>query len=557
MKNLLTFLFFTQFTNALLAQSVAINTDGSTANTSSILDIKSTTRGILVPRLSKLEKNGIATPASGLLIYQNAPDSIGFQYYDGAKWIWILGNNNMDTLAWKTNGNANTTTKFIGTTDNQPLRFRINNKWAGQIDSTSRNISFGLNAGAAAGIGNISVGSAALKTTFIGSNNIAIGDSALPSNNIGSRNVGIGSNALYKINNTNSAIGIGTATLGNNTNPAGSVAIGDSAGYNTTGSESVHIGFKASRSFSASNGYRAVVVGAYAGDSSVANNSTVIGSLAGRVNTRIGNTFIGTAAGEKTTTATVTAIGDNAARNTVSGRVTAIGTNAANDNITGKIVAVGAYAGSSNIAGNLNTFVGDYSGVLNSYGGGNTFIGEHAGSQNTFGSNNTFLGTSVGHNNTYGSYNTLLGVLADIDPRYAPPFLTNATAIGAFAKVEASNAMVLGSINGVNGAIASTNVGIGTTTPLTTLDVRGGIKTMYSGSIIIICSAGLNIYNLPISPAVPADWDFTNTMVIVSVVDGTTGTIYQTKLINTSQIRVDMNNNFAGGTRFNYIIFKL
>ena len=114
-----------------------------------------------------------------------------------------MGSNNIDTLTWKTSGNANATNKFIGTTDNQPLRFRINDKWAGQIDSTSRNVSFGLNAGSAAGIGNISVGSASLKTTFIGNNNIAIGDSALPSNNIGSKNIGIGSNALYKINNAN------------------------------------------------------------------------------------------------------------------------------------------------------------------------------------------------------------------------------------------------------------------------------------------------------------------------------------------------------------------
>ena len=194
-------------TNGIVkAQSVALNTDGSTANTSSILDIKSTTKGILVPRLSKLEKNTIATPAMGLLIFQNAPDSIGFHYYDGAKWIWILGNNNIDTLAWKTNGNANGTTKFIGTTDNQPLRFRINSIWAGQIDNIRRNVSLGLNSGSTAGIANISIGNASLKTVNIGLYNIAIGDSALPSNFIGSKNIGIGSNSLYKINNANSVI---------------------------------------------------------------------------------------------------------------------------------------------------------------------------------------------------------------------------------------------------------------------------------------------------------------------------------------------------------------
>lgn len=35
------------------AQSLAINTDGSTANSSALLDIKSTTKGLLIPRLTK------------------------------------------------------------------------------------------------------------------------------------------------------------------------------------------------------------------------------------------------------------------------------------------------------------------------------------------------------------------------------------------------------------------------------------------------------------------------------------------------------------------------
>jgi hypothetical protein len=64
-----------------------------------------------------------------------------------------------------------------------------------------------------------------------------------------------------------------------------------------------------------------------------------------------------------------------------------------------------------------------------------------------------------------------LGYAAGSD--FTQPGLNNATAIGAYADVAESNALVLGSISGVNGATASTRVGIGTTAPLYTLDVHG------------------------------------------------------------------------------------
>jgi hypothetical protein len=52
--------------------------------------------------------------------------------------------------------------------------------------------------------------------------------------------------------------------------------------------------------------------------------------------------------------------------------------------------------------------------------------------------------------------------------------LANVTALGAFADVTQANSLVLGSINGINGATADTRVGIGTTAPTDKLEVRGG-----------------------------------------------------------------------------------
>jgi len=63
-------------------QGVAINTDGSNADNSAMLDIKSTNAGILVPRLTQAQRNSISNPATGLLIFQtdNTP---GFYYNAG------------------------------------------------------------------------------------------------------------------------------------------------------------------------------------------------------------------------------------------------------------------------------------------------------------------------------------------------------------------------------------------------------------------------------------------------------------------------------------------
>jgi hypothetical protein len=113
----------------LFAQAFSINTDGSTANPSAMLDVKSTSKGVLIPRMTRTERNALVSPATGLLIFQSGPDSIGFHYYDGAKWTWMISNANADSLAWKTGGNAgtNAANHFLGTNDNTPLLIKVNN----------------------------------------------------------------------------------------------------------------------------------------------------------------------------------------------------------------------------------------------------------------------------------------------------------------------------------------------------------------------------------------------------------------------------------------------
>jgi len=68
---------------SIFSQSLSINTDGSAAGASAMLDVKSTTKGLLIPRMSKTQRNAIAAPANGLIVYVNAPDTVGLCFYDG------------------------------------------------------------------------------------------------------------------------------------------------------------------------------------------------------------------------------------------------------------------------------------------------------------------------------------------------------------------------------------------------------------------------------------------------------------------------------------------
>jgi hypothetical protein len=119
---------------------------------------------------------------------------------------------------------------------------------------------------------------------------------------------------------------------------------------------------------------------------------------------------------------------------------------------------VGWLAGNAS-AGLGNSIFGCGAGS-NSTGADNSFFGRATGILHTTGSYNTYLGAEAGLSSTEESFNTLIGNRSD---SFAG--ITNATAIGSRAKVTQSNSLVLGSINGVNGATADTNVGMGTTSP--------------------------------------------------------------------------------------------
>lgn len=70
------------------AQSVGINTNSP--NPSAALDIVSTDKGVLIPRMLSSQRSAIVSPATGLLVYQtDAP--VGFYFYNGSAWAQVGG----------------------------------------------------------------------------------------------------------------------------------------------------------------------------------------------------------------------------------------------------------------------------------------------------------------------------------------------------------------------------------------------------------------------------------------------------------------------------------
>jgi hypothetical protein len=80
MKNLFCILLLA-YSISTYAQ-VGINADNSSPDPSAMLDVKSTDKGMLMPRMTLAQRNAIVSPANGLMIYQtdNTP---GFYYNSG------------------------------------------------------------------------------------------------------------------------------------------------------------------------------------------------------------------------------------------------------------------------------------------------------------------------------------------------------------------------------------------------------------------------------------------------------------------------------------------
>ena len=264
-------------------QNVGIGT--ITPDQSAVLDIQSADKGLLIPRLSKDQMYSIKTPATGLMVYQTGEKS-GFYFYDGKNWNPINGTgfegaNSVaaDPNDWSFGGNSVSNTAFLGTTNSQTLKFKVNNVNAGLI--SSQNLLLGLNkdfgaSGIGTGTGNTGVGTDVLKINSTGQYNAALGYQALQSNTIGQYNMAIGPFTLYTNSSGNYNTGVGSNTILSNISGNDNVAIGTSAlRMNGTGSNNTAIGTVALR------------------NNPSGSNNTALGHNAGRESSGSSNLFLG------------------------------------------------------------------------------------------------------------------------------------------------------------------------------------------------------------------------------------------------------------------------
>jgi PKD domain-containing protein/uncharacterized protein DUF1566 len=70
-----------------IAAQIAINADGSPADSSSILDLQSTTKGFLMPEMTNGEMLAIPIPAKGLMVFNSTFNKVVF--YNGTNWIFF------------------------------------------------------------------------------------------------------------------------------------------------------------------------------------------------------------------------------------------------------------------------------------------------------------------------------------------------------------------------------------------------------------------------------------------------------------------------------------
>jgi trimeric autotransporter adhesin len=209
------------------------------------------------------------------------------------------------TTTFCQNGNSFGADAVLGTNDAFDLNFKVNGVRNGSLQTVSKNVFFGENAGLNASntsgaTYNVGIGTGALQNNTTGLYNSAIGLGSLQSNTTGSSNISNGYYSLYGNTTGSSNIGIGQNTLTNNSAGNNNIAFGYLGQLsNTTGSSNLSLGASA-LAFNVT-GSRNVAIGENAGFTQTAGDNNILlgyGTQAlnptGSDQLNIGNVIFGT-----------------------------------------------------------------------------------------------------------------------------------------------------------------------------------------------------------------------------------------------------------------------
>lgn len=310
-------------TSYLATAQVGINSDNSNPDASAMLDVSSTDKGLLIPRMDSTSRQGISNPANGLLVFDT--DFNSFWYYTNSTWL------NLNAALM--DADNDTKIQVEESSDEDIIRFDLGGTEFLRLDSGRIEI---VNTGNSVFIGE--------GAGVNGNNNVFIGNEAGYSNTTGIRNIFLGSKTGYS-----NTTGLGNLFFGHeagysNTTGDGNYFSGVYSGYaNTIGKSNTFIEAVTGRDNT--TGENNTFLGAYSGlDNTTGYNNTFLGAWSGLVNTTgIGNTFLGVYSGEDITTG----IGN-----------TFVGISAGRHNSTGEYnVYLGAGAGFS-ASGSQNVFIG-------------------------------------------------------------------------------------------------------------------------------------------------------------------------------------------------------
>ncbi|MCK9421399.1 MAG: hypothetical protein M0Q38_02260 [Bacteroidales bacterium] len=172
MKTISVLIVFLLMGSSTLLAQVGINTDGSAADPSAMLDVKSITLGFLPPRMTSAQRIGIGTPAEGLMVYDKTGKTMYF--YDATNWQEMQFERLWSRITASSKTYLNNTTDSVGIGTNNPV-FRLhlwdnnitNVKPVIQIEQTGTgDASLGLNLNVGLGSGNYAIGLDQSHNTF-------------------------------------------------------------------------------------------------------------------------------------------------------------------------------------------------------------------------------------------------------------------------------------------------------------------------------------------------------------------------------------------------------